>query len=334
MKKSTKVLIVIVILLIIVFILYTILIVYKNTSKITKIESTVLVDVAEEKVNVKYDLNEEYSNLILTLTSSNSEIKEIRKLNNDTNEFEVDDSFTLSDDALSLTKNYTLNSKETYKIVFTSSLEEEVDIEVDNFELLELKVDTNDLEEYYDVNSIKILSDRNANLVIISSDDSKYEEYKNSNEIEISGYIEENKIKFYCTNYLIKQLSYMEEDLQSQKITIINTAKEEAEALAQAQAEEAVKQAEEETKTTSSTTSSSSNSTSSSTTTSSSNTSGITATTYIGENGKLKNYPSYGECFARIRISSIGVNLPVYFSQDSSVLNYGVGFNTGSYLPR
>lgn len=332
MKKSTKVLIVIVILLIIVFILYTILIVYKNTSKITKIESTVLVDVAEEKVNVKYDLNEEYSNLILTLTSSNSEIKEIRKLNNDTNEFELDDTFTLSDDSLSLTKNYTLNSRETYKIVFTSSLEEEVDIEVDNFELLELKVDTNELEEYYDVNSIKILSDRNANLVIISSDDTKYEEYKTSNEIEISGYIEENKIKFYCTNYLIKQLSYMEEDMQSQKITIINTAKEEAEALA---AEEAAKQAEEEAaKTTSSTTSNSSSSTSSGTSTSSSNTSGITATTYIGENGKLKNYPSYGECFARIRISSIGVNLPVYFSQDSSVLNYGVGFNTGSYLPR
>ena len=73
-----------------------------------------------------------------------------------------------------------------------------------------------------------------------------------------------------------------------------------------------------------------SSSTSSSNTTS--NSSGITASTYIS-NGSLKCYPSYGECFARIKISSIGVNLPVYFGSSDSILEKGVGFNTGSYLP-
>lgn len=51
------------------------------------------------------------------------------------------------------------------------------------------------------------------------------------------------------------------------------------------------------------------------------------------ENKKLTYYPSYGEKYGQIKISSIGVDLPLYFGDSLDLLKKGVGHSTWSYFP-
>lgn len=53
----------------------------------------------------------------------------------------------------------------------------------------------------------------------------------------------------------------------------------------------------------------------------------------VEEKNTLKNYPEYGTKYATIKISSIDVDLPVYFGDSLEVLKNGVGHSTGSYFP-
>ena len=53
----------------------------------------------------------------------------------------------------------------------------------------------------------------------------------------------------------------------------------------------------------------------------------------ISENEGITSYPNYGDNYARIKISDIDVDLPVYFGDTLEILKNGVGHSTGSYFP-
>ena len=48
---------------------------------------------------------------------------------------------------------------------------------------------------------------------------------------------------------------------------------------------------------------------------------------------RLKNYPAYGTKYGMLKISSIGVDLPLYHGDTLDILNYGIGHYAGSYFP-
>ena len=48
---------------------------------------------------------------------------------------------------------------------------------------------------------------------------------------------------------------------------------------------------------------------------------------------KLKSYPSYGSKYAQIKISSVGIDLPLYYGDNLEILSYGIGQYAGSYFP-
>ena len=48
---------------------------------------------------------------------------------------------------------------------------------------------------------------------------------------------------------------------------------------------------------------------------------------------RLIEYPSYGEKFGSIVLSSIDVDLALYHGEDLSILKYGAGHHAGSYFP-
>ncbi len=53
----------------------------------------------------------------------------------------------------------------------------------------------------------------------------------------------------------------------------------------------------------------------------------------INETKGITSYPNYGDNYAKIKIPSIGVDLPVYFGDTLDILKKGVGHSTGSYFP-
>lgn len=51
------------------------------------------------------------------------------------------------------------------------------------------------------------------------------------------------------------------------------------------------------------------------------------------KNGYLKHYPSFGDKYASLKISKIGINAPVYFGATDEILLKGVAHDSGSYFP-
>lgn len=51
------------------------------------------------------------------------------------------------------------------------------------------------------------------------------------------------------------------------------------------------------------------------------------------ENNVLINYPTYGSKYATLKIDSIGVNLPVYYGANYTVLKSGIAHDENSYFP-
>lgn len=49
--------------------------------------------------------------------------------------------------------------------------------------------------------------------------------------------------------------------------------------------------------------------------------------------GHLKHYPKYGDKYARLKISKLGINTSIYFGTKPEILAKGVAHDTGSYLP-
>lgn len=50
-------------------------------------------------------------------------------------------------------------------------------------------------------------------------------------------------------------------------------------------------------------------------------------------NMKLKSYPEYGSKYGQIKISSVGIDLPLYYGDNMEVLSHGIGQYAGSYFP-
>lgn len=48
---------------------------------------------------------------------------------------------------------------------------------------------------------------------------------------------------------------------------------------------------------------------------------------------KLESYPEYGSEYALLTISSLNIELPVYFGDSMSILKKGIGHSSGSYFP-
>ena len=55
--------------------------------------------------------------------------------------------------------------------------------------------------------------------------------------------------------------------------------------------------------------------------------------TYDFNKKRLLNYPNFGNKYARLKISSIDLDLPVYHGDTLKILRYGVGHYAGSYFP-
>lgn len=51
------------------------------------------------------------------------------------------------------------------------------------------------------------------------------------------------------------------------------------------------------------------------------------------ENNRLTKYPSQGEKYGQVKISSIGVDLPLYFGDSLEILKRGIGHSSWSYFP-
>lgn len=47
----------------------------------------------------------------------------------------------------------------------------------------------------------------------------------------------------------------------------------------------------------------------------------------------FKTYPAYGQKYAKMNISSAGIELPIYFGDSLEILKKGIGHSTGSYMP-
>lgn len=48
---------------------------------------------------------------------------------------------------------------------------------------------------------------------------------------------------------------------------------------------------------------------------------------------KLDVMPAYGDKYGNVLISSIDVNLPLYYGDNTEILSYGIGHYAGSYFP-
>ena len=48
---------------------------------------------------------------------------------------------------------------------------------------------------------------------------------------------------------------------------------------------------------------------------------------------KLEKKPKYGTKYGQLTIDTLGVNLPIYYGDDLSILRYGIGHTFGSYFP-
>jgi sortase A len=55
--------------------------------------------------------------------------------------------------------------------------------------------------------------------------------------------------------------------------------------------------------------------------------------TYNKVSKRLTHYPSYGKQYAKIKIPSINIDLPVYYGDSLKILRHGVGQYAGSYFP-
>ncbi len=51
------------------------------------------------------------------------------------------------------------------------------------------------------------------------------------------------------------------------------------------------------------------------------------------KNGYLKKHPSFGDKYASLKISKIGINAPIYFGATDEILLKGVVHDSGSYFP-
>lgn len=51
------------------------------------------------------------------------------------------------------------------------------------------------------------------------------------------------------------------------------------------------------------------------------------------KNGYLKHYPSFGDKYATLKISKVGINAAVYFGATDEILLKGVAHDSGSYFP-
>ncbi len=51
------------------------------------------------------------------------------------------------------------------------------------------------------------------------------------------------------------------------------------------------------------------------------------------EKHKLTSYPSYKSNYARLKIPTININLPVYYGDEFGILNQGIGHTPGTYFP-
>jgi len=47
----------------------------------------------------------------------------------------------------------------------------------------------------------------------------------------------------------------------------------------------------------------------------------------------IQNYPHYGQAYGNILITSLGIDLPIYFGDSLEILKSGAGQMTGSYFP-
>ena len=63
------------------------------------------------------------------------------------------------------------------------------------------------------------------------------------------------------------------------------------------------------------------------------NTTNIQTIDPVLEDGILINYPTYGSKYATLKIESIGVNLPVYYGANYTILKSGIAHEDRSYFP-
>lgn len=63
------------------------------------------------------------------------------------------------------------------------------------------------------------------------------------------------------------------------------------------------------------------------------NESTVQAAEPVLENNILINYPTYGSKYATIKIDSIGIDLPVYYGANYTILKSGIAHDENSYFP-
>lgn len=63
------------------------------------------------------------------------------------------------------------------------------------------------------------------------------------------------------------------------------------------------------------------------------NTSDVQTIDPVLEGGILVNYPTYGSKYATLKIDSIGVDLPIYYGANYTILKSGIAHDDRSYFP-
>ena len=258
-KIALSIIILLVLLLIISGITYAVII---NTSTEEVAEETVEVEEKyAPELTATYEVDESTNIVVATITSTDSISKiELKTLStseeeaeeestdveviyqaetgNDTEEVEytytLDETWVTSTEAtegtsdeeveetLSLSKEYTENCNETYRVTFENKdySPQEIEVEITSFEEVTLEVDTAGLEEGTEVT---ILTYEDGTIEVITSDDPDYDSKVASATSVSSGTITSSGITLSTVNSTLINMSTLSTEEQSSSVTVTNT---------------------------------------------------------------------------------------------------------------
>ena len=336
LNKSQKIALIIVFLLILLLIVsgitYAVLINSQTAETIA--EEVAEKEIIQPELSVTYSLDETETIVTVTIisteqislielkslsideeveTEENSEVEIISQTEDETENteteyvYDIDEAWTVSEDGLIVTKDYTSNAEETYRVTFENEEFEiqELEIEVTSFEEVTLQVDTQGLAEGTEVT---VLTYEDGSIEVITADDPDYDTKVSQATSVSNGTITSSGVTTTTANSTVKSTASSSAEEQASNVTVTNSS---------VSSTDNTTTAEENDSTSSEDSTSSSSSSTSSTSSSSSNTS-----TSSSASGSSSSSSSSGS--SSTTLSSLGV------SSSSSITVYNESNTTGS----
>ena len=204
--------------------------IYSNINNATEAVAEEVQSTLEADINIEYNKNENDETITVVINSDTEIAKIEQQIENDSeieNEFsyEEDDSWETSEDNLNISKTYTTNTYETFKLTFkdVNYNSETVIVEITQYQEITLYVDTNGLNVGTEVS---ILINKDETVIAICETDDEYTTYSEKAVILLSGTIVEDGINIVTLNETLINLSELSEEEQANVVTVINNVSE------------------------------------------------------------------------------------------------------------